>query len=252
MDSRLKKQIIIAIVFFAFVGLSGFGTFRYLVPPTPTPTPDPTANLTPLAVRSSYLLPIEGTDYDFVAEIENKNPNYGATRFAYAISFMNTDGVEVDKKIGSSFILPSQIKYIVESPLRFSQQIASVRMTISEVEWRQPDSFLFDTIQIALVGDPAFERRDIPGVFGLVAGSLRNNSEVTLNDIDIAVILEDSSGKPIGVAKTSLNTSLAQTTRGFETRWYSPLPSEPARVRVGIYTNLFELANIMRTRRNGI
>lgn len=253
MDKRLQKQLVIAIIFFSIVGAFSYNLISYLVPPKPSPTPDPTANLIALKVKESILIPIDENDfdYDFVAHIENPNPNYGALSFDYKIDFIDANGSIINSKIGRSYLAPGASKFIIESPLRFNSRINKYSFSVSNTQWSQVDAFLADNIKLILQNKPVFETRDIPGVYGIVAGSIRNLSQFNIDSVDVAVVLRSSSGSIIGVAKTSLNTFLKGTSRGFETRWFRQLSDIPDRVDVYFYTNIFALENIIRASNGG-
>lgn len=250
MDKRLQKQSIVALIFFIIIGFASFGLFKIVVPPKPSPTPDPTANLSPLVVQRSVLIPVneEQFDYDFMMFVVNDNPNFGAKTFKYQIEFIDQLGNIANTLSGSSYILPGDSRYIIESPLKFNAKIKEYRLKIAETKWQQLDPLLAQNIQISLQGRPSFEIRDTPGVFGVVAGNLRNNSQFNINNVDIAVVLQNSAGDVLGVAKTSLNTFIAGTLRGFETKWFSPLSETPTKAQVFYYTNIFDLENIIRGR----
>lgn len=254
MELRLKKQLIVVLIFFVIVGFSGFGLFKTLVPPKPSPTPDPTANLSPLKIGKAGLIPVDedNFDYDFFANVINDNPNYGSSLFTYQVEFIDQNGVVIDTRNGKSYIMPGASRFVVESPLRFNSKIAQFRFKITDTKWDQLDPLIGENVQILLQTKPVFELRDVPGVFGVVAGLLRNLSQFNVSNVDISVALEDANGQILGVGKTSINTFIMGTTRGFETRWHRPISGDVSKVNIYTYTNLFNLENIDRTEGGGI
>lgn len=242
---RKRKQAIIAVIFFLIVGGFSFLIYRGVRPPSPTPTPNPTINLAPIQVIFTKLFNVENNDYDFLAKVTNSNTDYGSPDVEYEISFFNSGGTRISQKVGNFYILPGQTRYVVDSPLKFQEQISRADFAVKSVDWQKLNSLA--VMGVTLVAEnysyvPVLQ----PGTFGKVGGSVFNNSDYDLNKVDVSIVLFDASDVPIAVNKTEINTFLARTTRGFEVTWYTPFVGDITRVDPEANTDVFENSNFLR------
>jgi len=129
--SRLLRQIIIAIIFLTTFFLFGYGTKK--ITETPAACDDRIKNgqeegvdcglfacgnycqpdLTPPKIISTKLIEAREGDYDFVAEISNPHPKFGASEVAYELDFFNGNDEIIFKKEGVFYILPGQSKFLI-------------------------------------------------------------------------------------------------------------------------------------------
>ncbi len=245
LDPRKTKQTVIAIIFFLIVGGLGFWIYRTVNPVKPIPTPPPTANLTPVQVIYAKLFNIQNNDYDFIAKVTNPNTDYGSPTVNYQITFSNSAGVQVGTKTGSFYILPGQTKYVIQTPIKFSEPVALALMTIKSIDWQKLNPVAASGVNL-FVRNPNFISVNQQGVFSKVGGSILNNSDFDLNKVDLNIVLLDQDNTPIAVNKTDLMTFLAKTTRGFEVTWFKPFVGQVNRVDVEANTNVFENSNFLR------
>ena len=242
---RLIKQTLIAGIFVLLVGGGWHAVFRAASPPPPTPTPDPFAHLAALRVLSTQLLNVSNNDYDLVAKVTNPNTDYGSADVEYSLIFYNTANTLLSPQSGTFYILPGQTKFILASPLKFSEPISRAELAIKDVNWQK----------LSAVGDASINL--VPrshnyvavnrnGVFGKVGGSILNNSDFDLGQVDVLVLLYDANDRLLAANHTQIDTFLAKTTRGFELAWFTPFAGAVARVEVIPTTNLFLNSNFLR------
>lgn len=242
---RLTKQIIIAAIFFLIAGSFGFLVYRTIKPVPPPPTPNPTINLAPIKIISIKLLNIENNDYDFVAKVNNLNTDYGSPDAEYEITFYNVSGNQVSQKRGSFYILPGQTRYILETPLKFSEPISRADMAIKNVDWQQLDPLSAGGVPL-ISKNVSYSQINQTGVFSKVGGSIQNDSFFDLGEVEVLTVLYDKSDSIIAVNRTNIQTFLARTSRGFETTWYFPFIGQVVRSDVEAHTNVFENSNFTR------
>ncbi len=247
MEPHLRKQVIIASIFFLIVGTLGFGLFRLIVPAAPPPTPNPFANLAPLKVLSSNLINVESGDYDFVAKVSNPNTGFGSPSVEYDLALSDASDHIVTHKVGTFYILPGQTLYVIDSPLKLDSSVTKVKMTIKSVSWQKLDALSMQALNLVIKDNSGFQLIGQEGIYGKVAGSIVNNSALDLNSADIGVVLVDDNNVPIAVNKTQLRTFLSKTTRGFETSWYVPFAGIVAKTDVQATTNVFNGDSFIQT-----
>ena len=242
---RKIKQAFVAVIFFLIVGGLGFLVYRGVRPPSPTPTPNPTINLAPIQVVFTELFNVENNDYDFFAKVTNPNTEYGSPDVEYEISFFNTSGTNVSQKVGSFYILPGQTKYVIDSPLKFQEQISRADFAIKSVDWQKLSSLVLAGVNL-VVKNSSYTQILQPGTFGKVGGEVLNNSDFDLNKANVSVVLFDSENNPLAVGQTEINTFLAKTSRGFEITWFAPFVGNVSRVDAEANTDVFENSNFLR------
>lgn len=242
---RISKQFIIATVFFLIVSGIGYSGYRLVKPLQVSPTPNPTANLAPIEVVFTKLIKVENNDYDFVAKLYNSNTEYGSSDVEYELSFMNERNDEVFKKTAHFFILPGQTKYIVDSPLKFSEPVKRAIVVIKKIDWQKLDALSANGVSLE-IRNFSYVPVNQPGAFSKVGGSIANNSNFDLNRVKIIVLALDQNSEIIAVNRTEILTFLAETTRGFEVTWYKSFAGEVSRVEVEADTDVFENSNFLQ------
>lgn len=249
---RKTKQFFTALVFFVIVGGIVFLIYRRVSPPLPPPTPNPTINLAPIRVSFQKLFNVsllsnQSNDYDFLAKVTNSNTDYGSPDVEYKISFLDLAGNPVSTKTGSFYILPGQTKYVVVvSPLgKFSQLLSNAIFTITSVNWQKLDLLAANGISF-VASNVSYSQISQPGTFAKVGGNIFNNSDFDVNQVDVAVVLLDQDNSPIAINKTTINTFLAKTKRGFEVTWVAPFVGQIGSVYAEANTNVFENSNFLR------
>ncbi len=219
--------------------------YRGVRPSLPTPTPNPTINLAPIQVVDHWLLNVENNDYDFLAKVTNSNTDYGSPDVEYEISFFNANGSRISQKTGSFYILPGQTKYVIDSPLKFQEQISRADFTIKSADWQKLGSLALAGVNL-VVKNSSYNPILQPGVFARVGGEVLNNSDFDLNKANVSVVLFDSENNPLAISQTEINTFLAKTSRGFEVTWFVPFVGSVVRVDAEANTDVFENSNFLR------
>jgi len=265
LSPRVLRRFIIAVIFLAVFFLFGYGT-RQLTQPTPTcidgvkngeeegvdcglfacqnycePDLDPPQVVSVKILKTGDNLPGQG-DYDFVAEINNPNKEFGASEVVYELTLFNGDEKELLKKAGTFYILPDQTKYLVLTFLTTERNVSRVDLGIKSAKWQRLDS---------LEGMNLIVRRERylvspNGQSSTLDAVIFNDSDFEFETVDIDVILRDSADKIIAVNRSEIRTFLARTERNFRVTWPFPIGSRVASMEVRASTNLFENSNFIK------
>ena len=244
--ARIFKQLTTLVAFLivavGIVLLINFST-RAVAGPALTPTPLP--QLANIEVISTKLINISENDYDFLAEVKNPNQSYGSGNAFYELTTSNTLGDVISRLDGQFYIMPGQTKQIIHSPIELSEPATSADLKIKSVQWNKIDNA--GSYQVNLIV-PSFNYSQPKNsvVFTQVSGTVLNSSDFDLDTVDIIVTILNKDNQIVAANKTSINTFLARTNRGFEVKWTSPFVGTINDIKVEVYTNLFEDSNFIR------
>lgn len=271
MDYRRKKQIIIASILALVLILLAVGAYFKWFYAAPTCS-DKKQNQGeqgtdcggPCAISCELLtvknLQVEWAEaiflkdgfYDLAAKVENINPNYGLGRFNYTFKLFDDGNQLLAQKQGSSFILPNQKKYVIETNVALSKKPASAQLVIDEspkTDWqRLKDSFETPNIYVRDKQFKYLENQPDKPQIGVAqaSGIIENASNFDFDKIIVSVVLFDEKKEIIGVNKTEAYTIPAGQERYFSTLWFSPLAGEVKSADMLADTNLFSDDNFMR------
>ena len=192
----------------------------------------------PLKIQSQKLIQVREGDYDFVAQINNPNSAFGASRVRYELGI---SGESESKKSGTFYILPGQTRFVIIQGIRISR-LADAFLNITEVEWERVQSF--EDISFP-VQRKSYEVVDRNGIFSELEAVILNNSDFDFDKVEVGVILFSNNNDIIAVNRTDIRTFLSRTERHLKVSWPVELP-ESARQDVEVLTNVFENSNFIK------
>jgi len=157
MDRRFRKQIIIALVFFALLGSVGTGIYLALRPPASCfdqrknqgetgldcGGPCVPCNLKenpPLLVKQApLLLKASNNKINVLIQFSNRDSEWGAQEFTYHLIFAGSNG-ETQQLDYADFILPHEVKTVVLPQLdtNFIPQTATLTIDYQQIKWAKP------------------------------------------------------------------------------------------------------------------
>ena len=269
MDERTKKQLIIGLIFILIVGGIGYGFVDYFFLVEPTCF-DSVQNgveegvdcgtlacgvacepaIMPLNILSQKLIQVRPGDYDFVAQINNPNTLYGASRVRYTLDL---GGMLLDKS-GTFYILPGQTRFVIVSGIRSDSVLREASFDVTEAEWEKVETFENISFPLQRKSYTVADRNGVlPGEGPVLEPGLRsefeavvfNSSDFDFDKAEVGVILFDEGNNIIAVNRTDIRTFLSRTERHFKVSWPVKLP-ETARQDVEVLTNVFENSNFIK------
>ncbi|HUX35987.1 MAG TPA: hypothetical protein VMV71_03055 [Candidatus Paceibacterota bacterium] len=139
-----------------------------------------------------------------MVQIQNPNQTFSASRFYYKFTLLDASGNPVPggEINGESFVYASEIKYIAEfnKPFASSSNIVAADFSVTG----QPDwvsSSVFNKPDLALQNSStSISNSEID-----VTGSIINNDNVSVSNVDIFAIIYSKLGQPAGISKTELS-----------------------------------------------
>lgn len=262
MSHYLRKQIIIALIYFIIFSAIGGGIYRSFIYAPATCT-DGRQNQNeegidcggPCIVCQETLvdpdilwikaLPVEGGLYDLAAQIENKNVNYGSGMMPYAFKIYDSKGSQIGEVKNRNYIMPREKKYIVDI-VSLSTVPAKVSLEFGDIEWKKFK--LVESLNLPIFNQ-AIDLNGKNSYAAFAQGTAYNQTRFDLDTIDIDVIIYDFAGNVVAVNKTQKNTMKSGEGRFFEVMWPKAFASEPSKIKMEqrAYTNVFSDANFITT-----
>lgn len=172
----------------------------------------------PLEIGETGILDSTISDqYDFYALVSNPNSVYGSDSFAYSVKLKDGSGNVITEKKGSSYILPGDSKYVVETNVAAVSRPSSVEFSIVATDWVEFMSY-YERPDIRIVNKTYNEIASGVG-FSEATGLLKNGSPYDFASISVKVILKDASGKAIAINSTEMRTVKSGEDRDFRLTW---------------------------------
>ncbi len=255
---RLLKQIIIAAAFFIIVGSIVYlsfmrNAFESMVEPAVLIQPPLILSQRLLKVnpvKSSEAGPpsaefngVKDFDYDFLAEVRNPNPDFGATDVSYKLDLFGRSGELIAMKTGSINLLPGQTRYEIISPIIVDKEISSAEFKIIDAAWERLKEFIPQSLFLVKNQEYAFLPLDLGS---RLKATLSNNSNFDFDRVDVHVILFNEDNDVLAVSRTDIRTFLAKTDRFFEVKWSPRFSGSVGRMEINAYTNVFKNENFIR------
>jgi hypothetical protein len=176
--------------------------------------------------------------YDIYAEVANPNSTVGSNSFSYKFSVKNSAGEVMAEPYGSSFILPADKKYIIETNVATKDVPASVELNISDPLWLETNEN-YEKPDLKVVSKNYNEITSGIG-FSEAIGLLKNESPFSFNFLDLRVILKSGDGKIVALNSTRMNTVNAGENRDFRIGWPNRFSGSVSQMDVQIEVNVFD------------
>src|SRR3989344_7868420 len=265
LSSRLLRRLVIAGIFLAVFSLTGLGLRRAT---TPVPTcSDSVMNgeeegvdcglsalgkyceldLDPPQVISTKLIKAGENDYDFVAEIKNPHPHFGASEIEYELALFNGGENELGKEEGIFYILPGQTKYLVLTHITTEKNVQRIDFKIKSAIWQKLDPIGGMNLIVK-----AQVYTNLSGGGTALDVNILNDSDSDFEMVDIDVVMYNTQGDIVAVNRSDIRTFLARTERGFRVVWPFQIDSPVDKIEVYPSTNLFNNSNFIKADGSGI
>jgi len=260
MEKRLKKQIIISLIYLAI-----FLTFFWLIfswwRERSTPKElclDGVRNQNEEGVDcggvcGSACIPVAKYDlsadsagfveagspnrYDFYGEVSNPNHDFGSNEFQYSFKIKDSLGNVITVKSGRTFILPGEKKYILENNVESAVVPASVELEVRDPSWIE---FVgYEKPQLKIVNKNYTKISSGVG-FGEAIGLLKNESPFDFSLIKIQVVLKDAENKVLALNSTEIRTVKSGENREFRALWLNNFSGTVGNMEVQAEVNVFD------------
>ena len=182
--------------------------------------------------------------YDFYVRITNPNATFGDKNFYYKLDFKDAQGKIITTRNGSSYILPGEQKYIVESNIDASEKPTAFNFNISSSDWVEFNSY-YEAPDIQVVNKNYSEISGGVG-FSEASGLLKNKSPYDFDLIKIEIILTDNNGNVLALNSTQMNTVISGEQRDFNVAWPNSFPGTVGNMETQTEVNVFSSDTFMK------
>lgn len=193
-----------------------------------------------LKIISQGFIPTEEGNFDFVAKIENPNPDWGVEFLRYRFYMYDQNDEQIGFKEGKTYVLPQETKYLIEQRIGFPK-LGRINLEIRELIWQKIKDF--EEIEIRIRNK---ELKITEQGFNKLVGNVENKSSYDLDKIEINGLLYNG-GRLVGAGKTTMNTVLMGETRYFEISWPYEIIDEITSFELKPHTNIYLNDNFLKT-----
>ena len=188
--------------------------------------------------------PVKQGLYDFAAYIENPNFSYGGEEIVYRFVAYDMDGREVGSFDGMTFILPHEKKYIIAPQSGgLDRTPASTTFDIQSIAWQKLTNFSDPGLYVE---ERLFATQpDAPGTYAQGSGTVVNGSPYNVRSIEVAFIAFDSSGNPLAVNRSEIETVRSKERRFVKVVWPQSFAGVVDDFSVWAYSNFFANENFL-------
>lgn len=182
--------------------------------------------------------------YDVMMRISNPNNQLGGSVFSYEFKLKDANENVLAQKSGTSFILPVESKYIIETGLESKTVPVKIEATITTPKWEE--FFGYEKPELNIY-NKRYELISSGIGFSEAKGLLRNESSFDFSTIKINVVLRGEDGKPVAFNKTEMNTIKAGEERDFRLLWPINFPGEVQGIpEMEAEANVFDSQNFIK------
>lgn len=227
MSTRRAKQIIYGTLY-GLIWLAVLaGIYYVIVRPiiTPPPCTGPACGseaAQPIATSTVWTFTVGSDSATYLAKITNTNANFGAAAFDYAFDFYDASGTVIEDIPGTSFIYPSQVKYLV-APNMKPVAAAYLSLDVKNVQWVSSSS-------MGMV--PQFAFTNVATKTGSttvsVNGQMTDNDVAPFSAVLIVAVFKDGGGTPIGASQTEIDNVAPGTAQNFSVIYPAAAGINPA------------------------
>lgn len=197
-----------------------------------------------LKIRDFQVVEGDGIKCDLVAIIENPNSALGGQHIPYTMTWGSM------QKNGEFYIYPGEReRYIAEINLPCQKGVTP------QIEVKEPSNWQlfreFEKPNLEIITSKSFDPKESnvsedSYEFFSITGTTINKSPFDLKEIEVYVIIKNSSGKILGINRTTINSILVNEKRDFRLFWTHSFNKEDGSYKFFTTSNLFDSENFMR------
>jgi hypothetical protein len=179
--------------------------------------------------------------YSVAAQITNPNLTLSLDNVSYNFLLFNAQSQQVGSSQAILYLLPGETKYLILPKFQTAETIAGAQIQFPQnLPWQKR----LDIPSITLsASTPTTQNQQSPSAF-VVQGTVYNNSPYQLNEVDIAFILKDATGKIVAASSRAEFTFGPFERRAYVQLWPNVYSTNIATVDVYPETDVLNSSNI--------
>ncbi|PIV83428.1 MAG: hypothetical protein COZ28_03115 [Candidatus Moranbacteria bacterium CG_4_10_14_3_um_filter_44_15] len=198
-----------------------------------------------IQILQKALIPAGPGKYDVLVKIKNPNALFGVAGLDYSLNFLNQEGIIVEKRDGSSFILPAQTKYVLEFNIALGEKPESFVFNVRSFRWQKFSES--EEPNVVVYGREV----SLPGSIGeptQLKAKIQNRSNYDFKKVTTKVVFKDVEGMPVAVNQTDSNDVRANEEREVIFNWNTVLPKniDLQSIEIEPEVNAFGSENFMK------
>jgi hypothetical protein len=178
--------------------------------------------------------------FDVALEVTNVNDRFGFEKVSYA-TILYKGEEEVGRKEGKFYILPNEIRYLIETGIECKDSPDNAKVIFKEEEWGEYKKREKPKLEIL---NKVSKYGEGKGNFFEVNFQLANRSSYDFFTVDLDAVLKDKNNKIIAVNKANLNAVEAGEVRDFRFIWPTEFEGQVDSIEIKAQSNIFDLQNI--------
>lgn len=195
----------------------------------------------PLEFLLGDFIPTLNDNYDLVAKVENPNKDWGIESMLYRFNLYDKNDKLIGYREGPFYILPQEIKYIVDQKFESNIVPAKIEIEFKEIKWRKLKDFNELELRIRNKDYQLIEEK-----FHQISGVVENKSNFDLAKIEIVGVIFSQNNKIIAVGRTEMTSVLVDESRYFKINWPYENDRQISSFELRAYTNAFLDDNFMK------
>lgn len=203
------------------------------------------AQAKPISTTSVTVLKVTTGQYTAYFQVTNNNLDLVAPSVPYSVDFFNQTGEKIYTAQGNTFLLADQKKYIVIPRIDNREEIASAKLSITEVKWQK--RLTVPQVSFKTPAPELYDQTLIDPSQLIAEGSVVNNSPYTIKKIKITFFLYDRSGHVAGVNVRDEGNLLAFGRRAYKQSWPNLTAADISKVEISVDVNTLDQSNLVFT-----
>lgn len=196
-----------------------------------------------IQIIEKKLIPTGSGKYDVLLRIKNVSSQFGVSDFKYRIILKDQNGNQIAEKIGKSFLLPAEAKYIVETSVMASPAVSDVGVETNDIVWAEFSDL--ETPRLSITNKRYANLYSQP-LFAAASGILKNESGSSFGKVKITAVLRDAENRAIAVNSAEINSIISGEEREFRLTWPTEFSGSVQNLEMEATTNVFEPFNLLK------
>ncbi len=201
---------------------------------------------TNIDVTEANIIATSADRYDVALKVINPNQDWGVSPLEYTIHLLAEDGSIINSSSRrESFLLPGQQKYLTAYNILALKKPARAELTISLATWLKVQNYeesQFDTTTVS------FDLTKQPGAYATLKSKTTNRTTFTYDNIQVTVIIRNTSGQMIALNSSEINTLQPAESRDFIVTFPQELPQvQPSEITYETDVDVFRNDTFVQT-----
>lgn len=193
-----------------------------------------------LIVLKKKAIKVGDSKYDYLAEIENNNTDWGGYSFNY--KFIDNEDKETEES--SSFINPGKKYIVLKNVIYKGDDVSKLDLEINDVNWKRiTNKLLLEEINFEVSNEKISKSQTSEGVASVVTADISNQSFYGFWQVDVPVVIYFSD-EPIAYDNYRLRNLGSFESQGISVSWLKNLPLS-SEIRIEPHINIFDKSNFI-------